>query len=127
MPQDTQAPATISLSVYGTEHYGPIESRRSEQYTNSPEAHEAAQDFSLGSRLIALLEAEARKLDDVKTDRDAFTVRDVSTARFSSARSRLRCSRCRWMRIAQMSFGLNGAFWPTSLPLFHGTRVCRTS
>ena len=25
------------------------------------------------------------------------------------------------MRIAQISFSLNGAFWPTSLPLFHGS------
>ena len=29
----------------------------------------------------------------------------------------------RWIRIAQMSFGFKGGFWPASLPLFQDSRV----
>src|SRR5687767_12064973 len=35
------------------------------------------------------------------------------------ASSRTACAFWRWMRMAQMSFGLRGGFWPTSFPLFH--------
>src|SRR5659263_644941 len=37
------------------------------------------------------------------------------------ASSLTRCSTCNRTRMAQISFSLNGAFWPTSLPLFHGS------
>lgn len=45
----------------------------------------------------------------------------LSRPRFNNAGSRERCSCCSRIRIAQMSLGLNGAFCPTSLPLFHGS------
>lgn len=43
------------------------------------------------------------------------------------ARSRTACAFCRWMRTAQMSLGLSGAFWPTNLPLFQASRCSRAS
>ena len=46
----------------------------------------------------------------------------LSIPRAKRASSRIRFSICRWMRSAQMSLSLNGAFWPTILPLFHGSR-----
>lgn len=42
----------------------------------------------------------------------------LSIAKWNMARSRKACSSWRWMRIAQMSFGFTGGFWPTSFPLF---------
>src|SRR5688572_7861831 len=46
----------------------------------------------------------------------------LSMAKLNIARSRTACTFWRWMRMAQMSFGLRGGFWPTSVPLFHDSR-----
>ena len=46
----------------------------------------------------------------------------LSIPRLKRASSRTRSSICRRTRSAQMSLTLNGAFWPTILPLFHGSR-----
>jgi hypothetical protein len=42
--------------------------------------------------------------------------------RLKRASSRTRSSICKRTRSAQTSLSLNGAFWPTILPLFHGSR-----
>src|SRR5450631_4936678 len=47
-------------------------------------------------------------------------------ARLNSASSLRRPASCKRTRIAQISFSLNGAFWPTSLPLFQGSRGAHT-
>src|SRR5574343_251734 len=46
----------------------------------------------------------------------------LSIPRLRSASSRIRPSIWNRTRSAQMSLGLNGAFWPMILPLFHGSR-----
>ena len=51
----------------------------------------------------------------------------LSIPRSNSARSRTLRNSWRLTRIAQISFSLNGAFWPTSLPLFHGSGWGRTT
>ena len=58
------------------------------------------------SRTFSLTRSQARSL--------------LSIPRSNSARSRARRNSWSLTRIAQISFSLNGAFWPTSLPLFHG-------
>jgi hypothetical protein len=47
----------------------------------------------------------------------------LSMPRSNSASSLARFSICSLVRIAQTSLGLNGAFCPTSLPLFQGAPV----
>jgi hypothetical protein len=47
----------------------------------------------------------------------------LSIAKLNKARSRHRLAICNRTRIAQISLSLNGVFWPTSLPLFQGSRV----
>lgn len=44
----------------------------------------------------------------------------LSKPRLNSARSRTRLFICRWVRMAQISLAFNGAFCPTSFPLFQG-------
>ena len=46
----------------------------------------------------------------------------LSIPKLKSASSRTRLSIWRRTRSAQISLTLNGAFWPTILPLFHGSR-----
>src|ERR1700712_4988693 len=46
----------------------------------------------------------------------------LSIPRLNSASSRTRLSICSRTLSAQMSLTLKGAFWPTILPLFHGSR-----
>jgi hypothetical protein len=46
----------------------------------------------------------------------------LSIAKLNSARSRTWCAFCRSIRIAQMSLGFKGGFWPIRLPLFQGSR-----
>jgi hypothetical protein len=50
-----------------------------------------------------------------------------SMARLNMARPRTCWVFWRWMRIAHMSLGFSGAFWPTSLPLFQGSRCSEDS
>src|ERR1035437_305248 len=59
------------------------------------------------SRTLSLTRSQARSL--------------LSSPRSNMANSLTRCSTCNRTRMAQISFSLNGAFWPTSLPLFHGS------
>lgn len=47
----------------------------------------------------------------------------LSIARLNSAKSRACPASWSLIRIAQISFSLSGAFWPTSLPLFQGTET----
>ena len=47
----------------------------------------------------------------------------LSMARLNSARSRVRCSICSLVRIAQTCFCRNGGLAPVSFPLFQGTRL----
>src|ERR1700723_2863973 len=47
----------------------------------------------------------------------------LSIAKLKRANSRHRLAICKRIRIAQISLSLNGVFWPTSLPLFQGSRV----
>jgi hypothetical protein len=47
----------------------------------------------------------------------------LSIAKLKRASSRHRLATCKRTRIAQISLSLNGVFWPTSLPLFQGSRV----
>lgn len=46
----------------------------------------------------------------------------LSIARSNSARSRSRCCRSKWKRIAQICRGFNGRFAPTFRPAFHAGR-----
>ena len=46
----------------------------------------------------------------------------LSIARLKSAKSRCRWASCSRTRIDQISRCFSGSFWPTSLPLFHGSR-----
>jgi hypothetical protein len=46
----------------------------------------------------------------------------LSIPKLNSASSRVRPESCNRIRIAQISPSLNGAFCPTSFPLFHGSR-----
>src|SRR5690554_6922205 len=47
----------------------------------------------------------------------------LSIASSNSAKSRVLSASCSLTRMAQISLSRSGAFWPTSLPLFHGSRV----
>src|ERR1700733_6694055 len=47
----------------------------------------------------------------------------LSIAKLKRASSLHRLAICKRTRIAQISLSLNGVFWPTSLPLFQGSRV----
>ena len=49
----------------------------------------------------------------------------LSIARLNKARSRIRYNSSRRILIDQISFSLSGDFCPTSLPLFHGSRLHR--
>jgi hypothetical protein len=51
----------------------------------------------------------------------------LSIPRSNSASFRVRANSWSLTRIAQISFGLHGAFWPASLPLFHGSGWARTT
>jgi hypothetical protein len=84
--------------------------------------------WSLGLRCNTQARAATRSL--WQTSRTSIDVRSharslLSMPRLKSASSRVRSSIRRRIRIAQISLGLNGAFWPTSLALFHGSRRCR--
>jgi hypothetical protein len=78
---------------------------------------------NLGVRLLAMAIALFVVANPQRCQSHARSL--LSMPRLKSASSRVRSSIYGQTRIAQISLGLNGALWPTSLPLFHGSRRCR--
>ena len=68
-----------------------------------------------------------REVVNVQADKIAAAELALAMVKLNMARSRTAGAFCRWMRIAKMSFGLTGGFWPTSFLLFQTSRLLMAS